>query len=281
MESIFNFLDYRAYILQYYLFHKQKHKGFSWRLLSHRAGFTSPVFLKLVAEGKRNLGLESIDAVGTALDLHGSEHSFWHHLVLFNQVTSSIEKQEHYLALHAMTGDIKSLKLMRGIQTFYGYWYIPAIRELISLYPFRDDFRLLADSLNPPISENEARYAVSVLVRLGLIRENQDGSWKQVPKALRSGTPLDRSVLLAYHREMLRLAGESLFKFDKNKRFVSSLTIGVSKECYEEILAETKAFKNKVLQLVHGDSHSDTVMQFCMQMFPLGVVPKDHFLKKR
>ena len=50
------------------------------------------------------------------------------------------------------------------------------------------------------------------------------------------------------------------------------MTMGVSKDCYQMILAEFKKFKNCVAALVQNDSQSDRVMNLSMQIFPVGIV---------
>ena len=76
MKSIFETLDFRTYLLEFYQEHKAANARFSWRVFSKKAGFTSPVFLKLLSEGKRNLGEASIDQVGEALELKDKELEF-------------------------------------------------------------------------------------------------------------------------------------------------------------------------------------------------------------
>lgn len=279
MKSIFATLDFRTYLLEFYQEHKTANARFSWRVLSKKAGFTSPVFLKLVSEGKRNLGDASIDQVGEALELKDKELVFWHHLVLFNQANTAYLKQEHYLILRGMTGSIREFKIQQGFFDYYRFWYMPAIRELVTLYSFGMDFEKLGLSLIPSISATEAKNAVQTLERIGMIQKNKKGQWEQTQKAISSGTATDRLALLQYHKEMLRLSGDALDRFEKDDRFVSGMTLGVSKSCYDAILAETEAFRNRVLQLVHGDPHSDQVVQFSVQMVPMGAIPGHKLLQ--
>jgi len=281
MKSIFKTLDFRAYLLEFYQEHKGTNALFSWRVLSKKAGFTSPVFLKLVSEGKRNLGDTSIDQVGEALELKDKELVFWHHLVLFNQATTAYLKQEHYLILRGMTGSVREYKIQHGFFDYYRYWYMPALRELVTLYPFGTDYEKLGLSLIPSISATEAKNGVLTLMRIGMIQKNKKGLWEQTQKAISSGTEIDRVSLLQYHREMLRLSSEALERFDKDDRFISGMTLGVSKSCYDAILAETEAFRNRVLQLVHGDPHSDEVVQFSLQIIPVATVPGHRLLQSK
>ena len=71
---------------------------------------------------------------------------------------------------------------------------------------------------------------------------------------------------------MLKKAAQSLTHCSKEERLASGMTMGVSKDCYQMILAEFKKFKNCVAALVQNDSQSDRVMNLSMQIFPVGIV---------
>ena len=67
-----DFVDYRAYLREMFDYLKVTRPQFSYRYFSRIAGFTSPNFLKLVADGERNLTPPSIPkfAKGLWLDEH-------------------------------------------------------------------------------------------------------------------------------------------------------------------------------------------------------------------
>ncbi|RYZ61649.1 MAG: TIGR02147 family protein, partial [Proteobacteria bacterium] len=67
--SIYGHTNYREYLAAFYKAKKESKRGYSYRQFSQQAGFTSPNFLKLVIEGKRNLSPQSIEQFLTALSL--------------------------------------------------------------------------------------------------------------------------------------------------------------------------------------------------------------------
>ena len=83
--SVYEYVDYRAYLRAFYEAEKAQRAAFSYRYFARRAGLASPNFLKLVIEGKRNLGKESVLAFATALDLNAEETEFFNDLVAFAQ----------------------------------------------------------------------------------------------------------------------------------------------------------------------------------------------------
>jgi uncharacterized protein (TIGR02147 family) len=53
--EVFDYRDYRAYLRDVYQSRKSSEYGFSYRAFAKRAGLSAPNYLKLVAEGQRNL----------------------------------------------------------------------------------------------------------------------------------------------------------------------------------------------------------------------------------
>ena len=90
--NVFGYLDYRAFLKDWYRAHKIGRSTVSLRSFSKKAGFTSSNILKLVMDGHRNLTTESATQFAVGLGLNKQETSFFLHLVLYNQAKSLEEK---------------------------------------------------------------------------------------------------------------------------------------------------------------------------------------------
>lgn len=271
MKSVFEYDNYREYL-------KDKHDSgkrasFSWRAIALRAKISNPNFLRQVMLGERNLSEKKVVAVGMAIGLQGVELEFWILLVEYCQADTEAARKHYKQELGQIRGDVCPTVISEGLAEYYGHWYIPAIRELVTLYDFHDDYALLGKSLYPPISEPEAQYAVQVLSRYHFIQKDEFGRWVETHRALRSGCPKQRQTLIRYHQDMLGKASEVMLALDKNKRFVGGMTLGISKECFRKILAEAEKFKNRVATLALNDSKGDEVVHVALQIFPTGFSP--------
>ncbi len=269
MEPIFKYIDYRKFLADYYDEKKKTTRHFSYRYFAQKAGFKSPNFLKQVIEGDRNLTRPMVERFLKALKFCKKESVFFRNLVLFNQSKTASEKQEHYSILVAMMDYVSEQRLNGDQFDYYKKWYTSVIRELICLFNFRDDYRLLAHTVKPKIKLSEAREAVQLLLRLKMIKKQTDGSCKQVDSAITSGTDMISLARRDLNRTMISLAAESLGQFAVEERNVSSITMGISKPCYEVLLAELAAFKERVVSIVNKDTESSRVYQFNFQLFPL------------
>ncbi len=277
MKSIFEYGDFRSFLRDFHGSRQMGHARFSWRAIAQRANLGNPNFLRQVMLGEKNLSEKTIEAVGRAVGLLGPELEYWIHLVRFCQASEGVQKKHCRLELSQMRGSVCPVEISSGFSEYYGHWFIPAVRELITLFDFKDDYALLARSLKPSIREDEARLAVRVLRRYRFIERNSEGRWVQTHRALRSGSPRHRKSLVKYHCDMLEKAAHALETWKKDRRYVVGMTLGVSRTCFRMILAEAEKFKNRVALLVQNDSQSDTVMQIALQVFPVAATPASEF----
>ena len=274
MKLIFEYLDFRTFLLDWFKNAKARKKGVSFRWFSARAGITSPVFPKLVMDGKRNLGAAGIEGFADAMGLKGKERSFWTHLVGFNQAKTSTSKQEHYAVLSELVCSIPEESLGHTALRYYSKWYLPVLRELVTLRDFGQDWDEVARWIVPAIEPLEAEIGVQSLVAMQLLKRNDEGRLEQTHKAITSGNSLARQALLEFHKSMLKQSAQALENLPKELRHVSAMTLGVSMPCYEAILVEYEAFRSRVLNLVHRDQHSDRVLHMGFQLVPVAMDPE-------
>lgn len=269
MKTLYAYVDYRLFLKDYYEEKKKKCGFFSYRYFSQKAGINSPNFLKLVIEADRNLTALTIDRFITALNFDEKEASYFRHLVLFNQAKTAAEKQRHYKGMLTMMHAVKEQSLTALQHEFFNYWFVPVIRELVSLYNFNGNYKELASMLMPQITVREAKFAVKLLIRIGMIRKNDDGTYSQTAVAIKSDSSIGRMAVRAFNREMLAKAELAIDNLSIDERQIFGLTIGVSKECYNLLTTEMAAFRDRVVAIVNADRSSSRVYQMNLQLFPL------------
>jgi len=270
MRSVFEYIDYRKYLSEYYAFKKKTSRAFSYRYFSSKAGFASPVFLKLVIEGKRNLSRASIEKFCSALQLAKKEALYFKNLVLFDQAKTTDEKQEHYAVLRSIENAVSEKALETDQYDYFSNWYTVVIRELVTLIDFKDNFQLLGSSVIPPITAREAEKSVELLKRLHLIAKKPDGRYEQTDSAITTGAgDVGLMAVRRFNKEMVLLAAKTIDDLSREKRNVSGITIGISPSMYKIICSEIAAFKDRIVSLVHRDQSSTSVYQLNVQLFPV------------
>ena len=174
MKTIFEYLDYRLYLKDYYL-EKKKLSKFSFREFSKMAGFTSPVFIKLVIEGKSNVRKSSIGKLSQALGLVKTERFFFENLVMFNQAKNIDEKMKYLEKLKKSTSTLKSYVLTDEHFEYFSQWYHAVVKELLNTMEFNGDYAGLANMIYPPVKVSEVEQSVQLLKRLGLVQVDEKG----------------------------------------------------------------------------------------------------------
>lgn len=269
MDSIFSYIDYRKFLKDYYHYEKERKPYFSFRFFSLQAGIKSPVFLKEVYDGKKNLSRNMIDKFSTAIKFKKREATYFKNLVHFNQAKTAEEKQEYYVVLKSMANLINQHVLKTEFFEFYDKWYTCVIRELITQFNFKNNYELLAASVLPAITVPQARKSVQVLLKLGLVEKQRNGTYNQVKKDITTGSEVASHVVRNHNRKMLELADNAIVNVPVDQRYCKGITMGITRGCYDLIVAETEAYKDRLLSIVDNCKEPDEVYELYVQLFPL------------
>lgn len=267
--NITEYNDYRAYLRDYYVAEKARRPAFSYRYFARRAGHTSPNFLKLVIEGKRNLGPASVSAFARALELDADEASFFAELVAFGQAKTDTDKNKHLTRITAARNYRKAGKIEGQLFEYLSHWYLPALRELVARPDFVEDPKWIAKELVPAITAKKATDGIKILLNLGLIRRTADGRLERGDPSWTTGPEPSSKIVEGFHSQMLTLAGEGLGKFSGDERAVSSLVVCVKAKTVAELKRRLTSFQQELLALCDADEEPEVVIQIGMQMFPL------------
>lgn len=273
-KSFYEYGDYRQLLKDLFVENKLKNKKFSHRFLAKQAGFVAPNFIKLVMDGKSNLSEESIEKVGKAFKFNRDEMHFFKHLVLLNQAASSEERQIHAQEILRSKGYKKIHPLNEAQYNFYSNWYFVPVRELVGFPGFVEDPEWIANSITPAITAAQAMKALEELQKLGLLDRNPEGKLIQSNKNLATLDEVTSTYIAQWHREMMKKASESIDLFSREKRDISSVTLGMSKESINKVKELTQKFRKELVELVAGDASCDAVYQLNLHLFPLAEVSK-------
>ncbi len=274
MPDLFNYLNYRHFLKDYYRGEKEK-KGsrFSFRNFSRQAGLSSPNFLQLVMEGKRNLGPDGIRGFIKALHLNKEESVFFENLVHFNQATSDEERNSCYQKLSTSRRYREIRKIEKDYFVYYSRWYYPAVRELVLLPDFREDPEWIAKRLFPTITAHQAKTAIELLLELSFLKRDASGRLIQSERNIATDREVASLAVSNFHREMIRKAAESIEKTPRDRRDISSLTLALSREKFEEAKRRIQDFRRELNVLMSEEGKLDTVYQINFQIFNLSEVP--------
>ncbi len=267
--NVFEYLDARVYLREFYSSKKRQFRGFSYRAFSKRAGLRSPNYLKLYIDGQRNLTLAMAHKFARGCQLGPHEQSYFVDMVMFTQARNSIERDGHYQRLVASRFYRRAHRLDVTHAAYHSTWYIPAIRELITTPDFQEDPAWIACQLIPSITKSEAEAALKVLWDLGMLCRDRHGKLRQVDAVVSTGPETTGLHIGNYHRTMLQRAAASIDDIPAKDRDISSLTVCLSDAMLIRVKECIQALRQEILELSVTDTNSDRVVQINFQMFPM------------
>jgi uncharacterized protein (TIGR02147 family) len=268
-NPVSDYIDYRLFLADYYKWHKENTRRFSHRSLAASLGFTSPNFLKLVIDGKRNIGKDSLQNVTRGLGLNKQESEYFSYLVCFAQVKSVIAKN-YYFGLIAAMRSRKNIKLVGADQfEYFSEWYHPVVRELVKGMTEPLDYGAIAQSMGNKVTPAKLKKSVALLKRLGLIRMGDANAYEHPSPFLTTENELKSFAVRKYHKEVLGVAQKALDEVPPHDREISQLTVKISPKGFLNIKQRIQQFREEVMQLVAQDKEVKNVYHVNFQFYPI------------
>ena len=267
--NIYDYTDYRFLLKDYYSHQKKEIRSFSFRYFAARAGVSASV-LKDIMEGRRRLSIAVMQKYAVAMNLTQKETGYFSAVVEFVNSKSNDEKNMYFNRMLRLRGNSAIKFIDEGQYEFFRCWYHSALRELVTLPGFREDYNLIAKQCIPRITAAQAKKSIDVMLQLGILRRNEQGKLEPADEVISSEYEMKSFVLRNFHAEMIDLARDALERFEPHEREISSFTFGLSQKCYERLKERIRTFKQELINMVIGDtSDSEIVCQCNFQLFPL------------
>ena len=268
MPSIYNYLNYREYLKNFFLEQKQFRNSLTHRAVLNKMGVTSTGFLANVLSGRKNLNKEMSRKLGKIINLATAERRYLNQMVLYTQAKCIEEKKCHLDALLAMRENELSY-MSKDQLSIFSRWYYVYIRDLLCFLDFKDDYQMLAAKLDPSLKPDEAKVAIRDLERLGFIARDKDGYFRPVDHLVSTGDETHSVQLANFQLVTMDMAKRSLQKHPGNKRDISFVSLTLSEESFARAKSEVQAFRKRLLLMARDEKKPDRVCQCNIQLFPV------------
>ncbi len=267
--NIYDYDDYRIFLADMYNYMKSTKQCFSYRFFAKKAGFSSPNFLKLAIQNKRNLTHVSIPKIAKGFNLRGAERKFFENLVLMNQAASHEERDHYYYKMVTLRHRRESHFLEKEKYDYFSKWYYPVIREIVSFNSRELSPQQISLKLDPEVKVKEVENALDLLLKLNLIKEDSNGHWRQTNKAITTGPRVQSVIAANFHKEMMKLAVDSINRFPCEMRDISALILSVRRESIPQLKKLLANFRQELIDVADADNDPDIVVEINMQLFPI------------
>jgi uncharacterized protein (TIGR02147 family) len=273
--SVFDYIDYRRYLKAFYSASKESTRRFSHRALAMQLGFASPNFLKLVMDGQRNVGKESLGKITQGLGLNKQESEYFSYLVFFAQAKNTVDKNYYFGLVAALRARKNVASLTPDQFEYFSEWYHPAIRELLCGKTEPLDYASLSGKLITEISGSKFRKSVELLKRLGLIRLDENNTYQCSTPLLNTENELNSFAVRRYHAEVLGVAKHALETVAPQEREFSHVTVATSAAGFTKLKKRMQEFREEILQIVAEESRGEEIYHVNLQVYPI-VKSDDH-----
>ncbi|WP_295858440.1 TIGR02147 family protein [uncultured Fibrobacter sp.] len=268
MKDVLEYASYRQYIADYYADRKAK-SAFTWPEFAQAAGFSSPVYLKYVSEGRFNLSDAAVERVAKAMHLADYEQEYFAEMVKFDHAKKDADKKAIFKKMLSIAEAHKTKILEGDAFRFFEDWKNPVIRELAPAMPGAKPLAL-AHACRPEITAAEISNTLKFLLKAGLLKKDENGNYVQTEKSVTTGdmdvTPV---AVRGMHRQMGEFALEAIEGVAQDKRHFSGITLGITHDAYEEIVEEIAECRKRIIAIATKNAATDEVYRLNMQFFPM------------
>ena len=247
---------------------RKRTSAFSWREFSKLAGFKSPVYLKLVCDGKSSLSLVKMEQVAHAMGLVGYEFAYFKEMVRFGNATKDAVKKDALLEMERIAREHKVRVVDADAFEFYDSWKNPTLRELAPMMPGARPLEM-AKACEQEISAEGVRDVLAFLVKTGFLKRESEHLYVQTEKTVIGSKESVPIAIRAMHKEMASLARTAIDKFPIEERHFTGATLGLCEEAYARISQELDAFVRKVANIAAEYENINQVYRLNLQLFPL------------
>lgn len=268
LEHLFDYDDFRKFMQDYFDEQKKLRAVFSHRFFAAKAGFSSSSYCLNVIRGRFNLTPKSIEKISKAMDFEPLQKEYFEALVQYNQAQQVDERDQAWKQILQIRKQIEFTHVTTREQAYFSKWYYPVIRELAADTQWHGDYRVLARSLTPQITTEEARDAVKNLLEWGLLRKLDDGRYVQTSQML-DAAEIPPIALRQIRREYIQHAIGAVESMPKDERFAAFTTLAMSESSYNYAVEVLEEARKKIIARASNDTNVERVYEMMLVAFPM------------
>lgn len=267
LPEIMGYLDYRAYLKDWFAVRKRRDPAFSYRALAREVGYRSHAFFSLVLQGKSNISMDIALRFAECIGLAGRERDYFLALVSCNQEGVPSKRRALFERLQELRG-VSAARLRDDQDAFLASWKHAALRELLGIDAFVGGEAQWAERLCPSATAEEIKASLELLLELGLAHRTASGIVRTDP-CLVTGTTYTEAATRGFMKQVHDLGGEALERFPRGERYHGWATLSVSAATLEQMRSELRSLVERFLSLAEKDEAPDRVLQLNLELFPL------------
>jgi uncharacterized protein (TIGR02147 family) len=217
-----------------------------------RASGISHTVLSLVLAGKRSFSKKATERLADHLNLDPNQR-----LAL---LTRHRKGAEDFATLSMDTFELIS------------DWYHYAILSALELPNAQLEVRWLSKQIG--LKPLLTKLAIERLIRLKLVEQTKDGTWKQSSAAIKIDNKYSSVATRKFHKQMLARAAESIENDPIENRDFSSMTFAMDPLHIEFARKKIQAFRRQLVSELESKGSPKVVYNFSLQLYPVTTINK-------
>lgn len=267
--DIYEYVDYRKYLEDFYSYKKETDKTFSYAKFSLRSGLKSPNYFKLVKDNQRNLTNRNVHNFAKGLELkNNNEKSYFESLVFYCQ-SGTAEEKIHYLKRLKLTLDkCRHKKLNILSNSLFDSYASLIVRELVGMDDFKENYEWMRDRLAFDISKKELKVIISSLIENKLLERDKDGVLQYIEDFFIHAGDIPNEVVSNWHYQLIEKTLETVKKLPFSKRHLRANTGHINIKDFDKVNNEiTEAVDNILNKYSQDESECNTLIQIMRQVY--------------
>ncbi len=265
-----SYLDYHKYFKDIYAKLKSEIRGYTYVSFTSDLGLGECNTMLLIIQGKRPLTNKVAKTVASSMNLKGLERRYLLRLAEMESLSDEKDRDKAFASLLELKSELVTSEDDKNKLEFFRDWYNVAIFELMSYEDARDDPEWISKVLIPTVAVAKVRKSLALLQELGYLDyDKKKGRLRPTSVSIDTGDEVSGLSVLSYHKQMISLAKDAIVRVRKNERYISSVTVSISKDKFSAIKDKINQLQEEIIKLAEQSESMEDVIQVNFQMFPL------------
>lgn len=264
--DIFQFKDYKHYLLSIYSYRFNKNPRYSLRAYARDLNISASRLTETLNR-QSHLSTTVVNQISQSLKLDKKQTQYFGMLVSKSNPKSAIQKKlaEKYIDLHCKEKNYTALTYKN--YQFFSNWHNVAVFLYLHLEPRHWKEQALSVKIGIPVENVEE--SLMLCHNLNLANPTEKG-WVAKKKYLNAMEHLPSLAIRNYHKQMMKLAYKSIDVCPIQDRYLQSLSFSCNKIYLEKKIQQIQDF----MQSLNSDSHlldekNNQIYTLSLQLFEL------------
>jgi len=263
--------DYREFFQRYYARQKETIPLYSYRIMGQKLGLDASQLFRIIHKSE-HLPTRCIPLAKELLGLTGRSGKFFETLLAASKTRSNANRKELLDKAYSLR-DVERQSIGSHELQFFSQWWIPVVLSFLEVSEGRVNPEIIAARLVPSITKAQATEAIEILKSLGFVKKLSSGRLALKQTHLTYNGPEKALAVRGFQKQILSLATSALDTIPADKRDISTLTLAVDAECFNDIREMTREYRRQIQKRVEESTTPDRILQLSLALFP--VVPAE------